>query len=377
VESRVRSDIAVNLKHWPSRVMLISLVLGVLVFVVLGNFTLHRMRQRAAALATPSAPVTVTQPEPEITPTPAPDDASVATGDDPSTEPPVATPLPPIRRNLARTTILLLGSDVRPKDDGPWQTDTIMLLTLDPTTGQAGVLSIPRDLWVPIPDHLNGRINTAYYLGDAGDYAGGGPALAMETVRQNLGVAIQHYVRVDFQGFVKLIDLIGGIDVDVERTIDDPNYPFWGPDGEEVYGQLYIEAGPHHFDGDMALKYARTRYNGGDIERARRQQQVARAVLKRVTDLHLLPDLLNNAAELYATLQASMQTDMSLDVIGKLATQALQVDRATIRFRVIDHTCVRPWTTPNGGQVLLPLWDKIRPLRDEIFGVVVPSATPQ
>jgi len=275
--------------------------------------------------------------------------------------------LPPIRRNLSRTTILLLGSDVRPQENGPWQTDTIMLLTFDPTIGQAGVLSIPRDLWVAIPGYANGRINTAYYLGDVNHYPGGGPALAMETVRQNLGVAVQHYVRVDFQGFVKLVDLIGGIDVNVEHTIDDPNYPFWGPDGEEVFGRLYIEAGLHHFDGDMALKYARTRYNGGDIDRARRQQQILRAVLKRITDLNLLPQLVDNAPEIYATLQASVQTDMPLDVIVNLGTQAFQVERANIHFRVIDNTCVRPWTTPNGGQVLLPLWDKIRPLRDELW----------
>lgn len=372
----MRSDIDVHLKQCPSRVMLISLILGILVLIVLGNLTLHRMRQRAVALATPSTPAPVTPLTPETTPTPSPDDVSGVVENDQGAEPPVAAPLPPIRRNLARTTILLLGSDVRLQDDGPWQTDTIMLLTLDPTAEQAGVLSIPRDLWVPIPDHLNGRINTAYYLGDAHAYPGGGPALAMETVRQNLGIAIQHYVRVDFQGFVTLVDLIGGIDVNVERTIDDPNYPFWGPDGEEIYGQLYIEAGPQHFDGDMALKYARTRYNTGDIDRARRQQQIVFAVLKRVTDLRLLPELLNNAPEIYTTLQASVHTDMSLDVIVKLAQQALQVDRANIRFRVIDYTCVRPWTTPNGGQVLLPLWDKIRPLRDEVFGVSTPLTTP-
>ncbi len=370
----MQSEVNIHLKNWPSRVMLVSLALGILALVVLGNFALRKMRQRAAALEASDVPATSTASE--TTPTLSPDAVSATIEAVAGAEPPVATPLPPIRRNLARTTILLLGSDVRPKDDGPWQTDTIMLLTLDPTTGQAGVLSIPRDLWVAIPAHLNGRINTAYYLGDAHAYPGGGPALAMETVRQNLGVAVQHYVRVDFQGFVKLVDLIGGIDVNVERAIDDPNYPFWGPDGEEVFGRLYIEAGPQRFDGDMALKYARTRYNGGDIERARRQQQVVRAILKRVTDLKLLPELLNNAAEIYKTLQASVQTDMSLDVIGKLATQALQVERTNIRFRVIDHTCVRPWTTPNGGQVLLPLWDNIRPLRDEVFGVSTPSTTP-
>lgn len=374
----MRSDVDVHLKSWPSRVMLVSLILCVLALGVLGNFTMRRIRQRAAAtmLSTsiPTTPDAVEVPQPTTPNSQPTTEAIVTEGAEP---PPATTPLSPIRRSLGRTTILLLGSDVREQDDGPGQMDTIMLLTLDPTTGQAGVLSIPRDLWVPIPNHLNGRINTAYYLGDVGDYPGGGPALAMETVRRNLGVAVQHYVRVDFQGFVKLVDLIGGIDINVERAVDDPNYPFWGPDGEEVFGQLTIEAGPQHFGGDMALKYARTRYSTGDIDRTRRQQQILRAVLKRVTDLKLLPELLNNAPEIYATLQASVQTDMPLDVIVKLATQAFQVDRANIRFKVIDNTCVRPWTTPNGGQVLLPLWDKIRPLRDEIFAVSASPASPQ
>ena len=97
--------------------------------------------------------------------------------------------------------------------------------TLDPVTMEAGVLSIPRDLWVPIPGYTEGRINTAHAIGDAYDHPGGGTALAVETVEYNLGIEIDYFVRVNFQGFVQLVDAIGGIEMEVPETIDDPQYP--------------------------------------------------------------------------------------------------------------------------------------------------------
>ncbi|MGC9347946.1 MAG: LCP family protein [Anaerolineae bacterium] len=262
-----------------------------------------------------------------------------------------------------RVTVLLLGIDERSQEKGPWRTDTIMLLTIDPLTRQAGALSIPRDLWVPIPGHKDGRINTAHFLGDLYDYAGGGPALAVETVEYNLGVPIDHYVRVNFQAFVTLVDQIGGIDIYVEKTIDDPKYP----DYNYGYDPLHIEAGWHHFDGEMALKYARTRHGSSDFDRAHRQQQVMLAILNRVTSQELLPDLARTAPQLYKTLEASVSTDMALDQMLALGNMTLDVDQENIRFGVIDHTCTQPWITPDGGQVLVPLRDRMREVRDYVF----------
>ncbi|RME34106.1 MAG: LytR family transcriptional regulator, partial [Thermoflexia bacterium] len=101
-----------------------------------------------------------------------------------------------------RVNILVMGIDARPGEEGPFRTDSMMILTIDPLTRSAGILSIPRDLWVPIPGYGEGRINTANAIGDAYDYPGGGPALAARTVQYNLGVPIHHYVRVDFGAFV-------------------------------------------------------------------------------------------------------------------------------------------------------------------------------
>jgi len=262
-----------------------------------------------------------------------------------------------------RVTVLVLGIDERSQESGPWRTDTMMLLTLDPISRQAGTLSIPRDLWVPIPGYSDGRINTAHFLGDLYNYPGGGSALAAETVEYNLGIPIDYTVRVNFQAFVLMVDQIGGIDVYVETMIDDPLYP----DYNYGYDPLHIEAGWHHFDGEMALKYARTRHTSSDFDRAQRQQQVTMAILDRVTSYELLPELARAAPELHKTLSSAVLTDMALDQMLALGNLAIDVDREAIRFGVIDETCTQPWVTPEGGQVLVPLRDCMRGLRDYVF----------
>lgn len=262
-----------------------------------------------------------------------------------------------------RVTVLVMGVDERAQESGPWRTDTMMLLTIDPVTREAGVLSIPRDLWVPIPGYPDGRINTAHFLGELYHHPGGGPGLAVETVEYNLGVKIDYYVRINFRAFVTLVDQIGGIDVYVEKPINDPLYP----DYSYGYDPLYIEAGWHHFDGEMALKYARTRHGSSDFDRARRQQQVLTAILDRVTSYELLPQLARSAPELYETLADSVDTDLALDQILALANLASAVEPETIRFGVIDETCTQPWVTPDGAQVLVPLRDQMRAVRDYVF----------
>jgi LCP family protein required for cell wall assembly len=293
-------------------------------------------------------------------------------GEDPETEP--GTTLEPWQGNQ-RVNVLLLGVDERESEHGPWRTDTMIVLTVDPLTKSGGMLSIPRDLWVPIPGFDHGKINTANYLGDAYDYPGGGPALAMRTVEYNLGVPIHYYVRVNFKAFIELVDMIGGIDVYVEEEIDDPNYPSSDPNDPYGYEHLYIPAGMVHMDGELALKYARTRHSaGGDFDRATRQQQVMRAILEKVTRLNLLPQLVSQAPRMWSTLSDSVETDLTLDQIVSLAHLATQVPPENIRTAVISGP---PYTefheTTDGLQVLYPVRDKIRELVDYIFTVDTPS----
>jgi LCP family protein required for cell wall assembly len=285
----------------------------------------------------------------------------------PNVDPPPKGETLPQWTGTDRVTVLFLGVDERMQGDEKfWRTDTMILATLDPVTMQAGILSIPRDLWVHIPGYEENRINTAHFIGDAFDHPGGGPALAVQTVEYNLGVDVDYYVRVNFQGFVDMVDLIGGIDIEVPETIDDPCYPT--PDfGCE---RLYIEAGDHHFYGDMALKYARTRHSsGGDFDRARRQQQVIMAILERITQANVVPQLAARAPEIVQKVEDSvrMDPDLQLDEVVALAMLATEVERDDIRFRVIDETCTMFKITPDDMMILIPLREEIRKVRDEIF----------
>ncbi|MBN1976449.1 MAG: LCP family protein [Anaerolineae bacterium] len=264
-----------------------------------------------------------------------------------------------------RLNILVMGIDQREHEEGPWRTDTMLVLTIDPVTLSAGVLSIPRDLWVPIADYgEQARINQAHFLGEVYGYPGGGPALAAKTVQYNLGIHIHHYARVNFTAFEEVVDLIGGIEVCVDEEINDPTYP----DEGYGYAPLHIDAGCQTFDGETALKYARTRHSGGgDFDRARRQQKLLRAVFEKVTQPDELPRLAAQSPELWETLQGAVVTDLKLDEIIALANLASEVDPDNIRFGVIDENYVMFWTTPDGQEVLVPQRDRIRELRDRIF----------
>jgi LCP family protein required for cell wall assembly len=287
---------------------------------------------------------------------------------EPGTPTPDLTSASYVWRGKERVNILVLGIDQRPGEQGAFRTDTMLVLTLDPVSKTGGLLSIPRDLWVPIPGYGVERINAAHVFGQRDDYPGGGPALAVETVETNLGIPIHYYVRVDFNAFIEVVDRIGGIDIYVETEIDDPKYPSHDPADPYGYDPLHIEPGEHHFDGEMALKYARTRCtSGSDFDRADRQQKVLKAVFEKVTRLNMLPTLIAQAPGMWRTLQGSMDTDLTLDQIIALARLASQVDTDDVRFGAIDEKYTIPHVTEDGAEVLVLLRDEMRKLRDELF----------
>ena len=294
----------------------------------------------------------------------------------PGTTPAPAEVVLPDWQGKERVNILLMGIDQRQSEEGPWRTDTMILVSIDPATKSAGMLSIPRDLWVPIPGFQENRINNAHFYGDAFNYPGGGPALAKKTVQYNLGVSVHYYVRLNFTAFEKLVDLIGGIDVQVERTIDDPEYPeFDGPG----YDPFHIDAGLQHMDGKVALKYARSRHGDplGDFGRAHRQQQVMLAIRDKVLKANMIPTLLPRAGEIATTLGDAIQTDLSLQQVLELAKLGSQIDRARIKQGVIDQTVTLPYETPDKDQVLIPLRDEIRKLvRDALLTPPLAASAP-
>jgi LCP family protein required for cell wall assembly len=243
-----------------------------------------------------------------------------------------ATPLPHWS-GTAHISLLVLGIDERESQSGPWRTDTLIAVTIDPVALTAAGLSIPRDLWVTIPGlERQGKINTAHFLGDVEEYPGGGPALAQATVQAVLNVPLQYYVRFNFAAFEKLIDLIGGIDLDVPYPIDDPLYP----DSGYGYEPLYVPAGRIHMDGRLALKYARTRHDAmGDFDRMQRQQQVILAVRDKLMQGDRLTQLLTQAGPILQTLGESIKTNLTLEQIIQLARLGAQIDLSRIRLTTI------------------------------------------
>jgi LCP family protein required for cell wall assembly len=237
----------------------------------------------------------------------------------------------------------------------------MILLTVDPVNRTAGMLSIPRDLWVNIPGFEYGRINTAYMLGEANKLPGGGPQLAAETVEELLGVKIDYYAQIDFGAFSKFIDTIGGVEVDVteELRLD--------PLGNGKIKKL--KPGHYNLPGDLALAYVRLRKTeGGDFDRSQRQQQVIMSIRNRILEYDLLPMLISKAPELYGELSSGIHTNMSLDDAARLAWLAIQIPAENIKQGAIGSDQVAFATSPDGTQqVLKPLTEKIRALRDEIF----------
>lgn len=269
-------------------------------------------------------------------------------------------PLPDYKQKQ-RVNILLLGIDKRP-DEQYARTDTMILVTIDPENKTAGMLSLPRDLWLEIPGYGESRINTAYYLGEKDGYPGGGPALAMKTVQYNFGVPVHFYVEVDFDGFRKIVDTLGGLDINVPYTLDDPTFP----SDDYGYDPFHIDAGMQHMDGATALKYARTRHIDSDFGRAERQQQVLIAIKDKALQLGLLPKV----PELWTTMAGTVKTDLQLVDILELANLAPDITPDKIETVVLDENYTVNYTTDGGAMVLLPLREKIQPVIDRMFAEV-------
>lgn len=261
-----------------------------------------------------------------------------------------------------RVTLLLMGIDRRPGEPFISRTDSMMLVSIDPVDKTASILSIPRDLYIVIPGRGRDRINTAFVYGSSGNNPAGGATLAMQTVEYNLGVPVDHYVLVDFSAVINGIDALGGIDVQVPTNISDPTYP----DMDYGYDPLFIPAGQQHFDGETALKYARTRHNDSDFGRAERQQQVVLAARDKALSLGVT-GLIARTPTLYRQMEQGIRTDLSLDQITRLATTASQIESEDIRSEVLDFDYVSSYRTEQGAQVLVLANEKVAPLIDSMF----------
>ena len=278
----------------------------------------------------------------------------------------------------SRINILFIG--LRGGDplegDCPFCTDTLILLTVDPLTKTAGMLSIPRDMWVNIPGFGFSRINTAWSLGRGSKLPGGGPALTMKTISHFIGVPVDYYVQVDFDTFIDIIDMLGGVDIHNDETLFlDPvshgkDYPF----------VKLTCCGMRHLNGRVALAYARCRHQEkgckeGDIGRARRQQKVIFAIRDKVLSPENFSTLLKQAPQLYRTFSKGIHTNLSLDDAIKLAVLMRDIPRDKIRNEVISNKMMAFGNVILGGvraSIIRPVPDQIRILRDQIFSASGP-----
>lgn len=275
----------------------------------------------------------------------------------------------------SRINILFMGLDYRDWQvgDGPSRTDTMILVTIDPETKTAGMLSIPRDMWVNVPGFNYAKINTAYYYGEAFQTPGGGPALAMETVQNFLGVPVQYYAQVDFGAFVRIIDEIDGVVVDVPEPLVIDLI------GSGAETKKRLEAGRQTLPGEWALAYARMRDTAGsDFDRSERQQQVILAIRERVMRFDMIPTLIRKAPALYSEISNGVNTNLTLDQIFRLGWVMKDISPDAIQRAVIGPDQVTFGFSPEGLSILVPIPEEIRVLRDDIFaaeGAINPIST--
>jgi LCP family protein required for cell wall assembly len=264
---------------------------------------------------------------------------------------PVSTPTQPF-------TVLLLGSD----DDSKFaperfNTQSMILVRVDPTTKQATMLSIPRDLWVPIPNQGWGKISTAFQLG-------GAPA-AVAAVESNFKVHVDDYVWIGLNGLVNLIDRLGGVNLQVTNPVMDDFYPADLNNADDPYGyyRVAVLPGATHMDGVHALQYVRSRHGDarGDFARSERQQQLLLAIRAQASHLNVA-----DLPRLAAAFNGEIKTSVGLDRLRALVAIAGDFNGPNIHRVVL----VPPYTSEGftaGQSVVFPEWGQILPFVHETF----------
>lgn len=353
---------------------IVQIVVMLVIAVLLAAFTYNFVKNLVVTWEMTSLPgLAIKNP----TPTPEPgDEVAPIEGEDPPIAEESAGPaglVPDPWDGASRVTVLVMGLDYNDwrAGEGPPRTDTMILLTLDPISNTAGMLSVPRDLWVSIPGFDYGKINTAYQLGEAFKLPGGGPGLAMDTVERLIGVPIQYYAQIDFGVFVDFIDEIHGVKIDVPNEIFVDIY-------DDDKGKIRIKPGVQTLPGEHALAYARARNTeGADFDRSKRQMQVIMGIRDRLLKPEIIGELLSKAPELYSEYSSGINTNFGLDEVIQLAWLAQQIPTGNIYQGSISEKHVNFGKSPDGLDVLKPLPDQIRLLRDEIFapsGAISPYA---
>ncbi len=273
---------------------------------------------------------------------------------------PLATPAatPPPLDSKQRVNILLLGSD----NDQKFAQDavlsqTMIVVSIDPAKRQVTLLSLPRDLWVAIPGHARAKIDLAY--------AEGGAPLARATVERAFRIPIHYYAWIGLNGLVKVVDRLGGVDVDVLHPVLDDNYP--NDFSNSGYGteRVYLAAGPQHLDGRHTLQYVRSRHGDllSDFGRSVRQQQVLLAMQQRTAGMDLVTALPSFARDL----NGRVKTDLDLVRLTQLMLFMRGLRAGDVRQAFITPF-VRDAVSPDGQQILTADWPAVNAYLRQLFG---------
>jgi len=265
-----------------------------------------------------------------------------------------------------RLNILLLGSDTDEKFQGKPLAQTDIVVTIDPTAKTVGMLSLPRDFFLNVPGYGMHKLDEAYSLG--------GVALSCLTIEQDFGIPLNYYAWVGLDGFINVINTVGGVDVNVTHTIVDDNYPKDINNASDPYAleRLYIAPGPQHLNGQEALEYVRSRHADlvGDFGRSARQQQVLLSLKSKLDN----PDIFGKLATIANQLKGSVKTDMQLTDVLKVMDFAKGVDVSAIQRLVLGPPYSTQGTAPAdsgtdaGASVVFPNCSEIIPALRKLFG---------
>lgn len=248
-----------------------------------------------------------------------------------------------LKNDNGRTNILLMGNGGS-NHPGGQLTDTNILFSFNQSNSQAALVSFPRDLYTKIgKSNESNKLNYAYAYGEMNQLStGGGGAVAKETISQISGVPAHYYIIVDFVGFKELVDALGGVTVNVEKAIDDPNYPkdYFDSNGEyhktDAFSPFHLAAGAQKLDGTTALKYARSRESTSDFDRASRQQKLLVAIRDKALSLGVLSNP-KKVVDIINILGNHLHTDMNVTEIKELVSISKNLSMENIKREVVDN----------------------------------------
>ncbi len=243
-----------------------------------------------------------------------------------------------------RVTTLILGIDRPPENTWIGRSDTMILTTLKPLSSKVSMLSIPRDLWLMIPGHDQNRINTAHYFAEL-ETPGTGMHAAKVAVAENFGIDVDYVVRIKFDGFIDIVDAMGGVTIDLPKDM------------------AGFSAGRHHFDGTEALKFVRERKSDDDFFRQERGQMFISAAIKEMLNPIKWPRI----PAVAAAVNNSIQTDLPIWLWPRVGFGFIYSAMTDFDAHTFDRNSITPWVTDEGAQVLLPNWELMNPLIDGLF----------